>query len=331
MRAQIRRPKLLAAAAAAALAMAALPAIVTAADTAARLELARDTIAAASAFDGYVERASAMRGDFADARAVSEALSVGATYRIAQIEQGEIAYGALVALQDPAFVRGVRERARKAGGYEALAEELTASPHLVMQIEGSETAAALVEATLRSKGEQILLAGRAVKQAAYDVQRKPWSRETVPDQAGRLARVKALSNSGYAVPADGEARLMRTVAEMRGTVPSRNFAPSPVVTKALALAAVALSGKAGEDNIARLQPILSDARSNSCLKMAKLNLYQCLAVAGPHYEDVFCLGQHVLLDTGKCVTDAAGASRAVPVRSPTPTTVASATIPVAED
>jgi len=24
------------------------------------------------------------------------------------------------------------------------------------------------------------------------------------------------------------------------------------------------------------------------MKMAKLNLYQCLAVAGPHYEDVFC-------------------------------------------
>jgi hypothetical protein len=31
-------------------------------------------------------------------------------------------------------------------------------------------------------------------------------------------------------------------------------------------------------------------------------------VAGPHYEDVFCLGQHALMDTGKCVSDAAGAS-----------------------
>ena len=41
--------------------------------------------------------------------------------------------------------------------------------------------------------------------------------------------------------------------------------------------------------------------------MSKLNLYQCLAVAKPHYEDVFCLGQHVLIDTGQCVMKAAGA------------------------
>ena len=38
-----------------------------------------------------------------------------------------------------------------------------------------------------------------------------------------------------------------------------------------------------------------------------LNLYQCLAVSKPHYEDIFCLGQHVMLDTGQCVMIAAGA------------------------
>ena len=42
--------------------------------------------------------------------------------------------------------------------------------------------------------------------------------------------------------------------------------------------------------------------------MAKLNLFQCLSVAGPEYEDVFCLGQHAVLDTGQCVAGAAGPS-----------------------
>lgn len=42
--------------------------------------------------------------------------------------------------------------------------------------------------------------------------------------------------------------------------------------------------------------------------MAKLNLYQCLAVSKPHYEDIFCLGQHILIDTGACVIKAAGAT-----------------------
>ena len=38
--------------------------------------------------------------------------------------------------------------------------------------------------------------------------------------------------------------------------------------------------------------------------MAKLNLYQCLASAGPHYEDIYCLGQHAMIDPGQCVVDA---------------------------
>jgi hypothetical protein len=41
-----------------------------------------------------------------------------------------------------------------------------------------------------------------------------------------------------------------------------------------------------------------------CLKMAKLNLYQCLASAGPHYEDIYCLGQHAMIDPGQCVIEA---------------------------
>jgi hypothetical protein len=47
--------------------------------------------------------------------------------------------------------------------------------------------------------------------------------------------------------------------------------------------------------------------------MAKLNLYQCLASAGPHYEDIFCLGQHAMIDPGQCVVEAtrAPASRQV--------------------
>jgi hypothetical protein len=53
-------------------------------------------------------------------------------------------------------------------------------------------------------------------------------------------------------------------------------------------------------------PILGEPTSATCLNMSKLNLYQCLAVAKPHYEDVFCLGQHILADTGQCLMKGAG-------------------------
>jgi len=56
-----------------------------------------------------------------------------------------------------------------------------------------------------------------------------------------------------------------------------------------------------------LTPLLADADSAECLRLAKLNLYQCMAVAGPQYEDIYCLGQHALMDTSVCVDRAAHA------------------------
>ena len=61
---------------------------------------------------------------------------------------------------------------------------------------------------------------------------------------------------------------------------------------------------------------LAGSASAMCLNMGKLNLYQCLAVAKPHYEDVFCLGQHVMIDTGMCVLKASGAE--LPYEPPPP-------------
>ena len=75
----------------------------------------------------------------------------------------------------------------------------------------------------------------------------------------------------------------------------------------MAVAALAALGEAGDANWASLDAITDEQSSGYCLKMAKLNLYQCLAVSKPHYEDVFCLGQHIMIDTGACMVKASGA------------------------
>ncbi len=46
--------------------------------------------------------------------------------------------------------------------------------------------------------------------------------------------------------------------------------------------------------------------------MSKLNLYQCLSVARPYYEDMFCLGLHVMSDTGQCVASEIGHPQPAP-------------------
>jgi hypothetical protein len=65
------------------------------------------------------------------------------------------------------------------------------------------------------------------------------------------------------------------------------------------LAALAVLGEEG-----KARSLMSEPRSGSCLRLAKLNLYQCLASAGPNYEDIYCLGQHAMIDPGQCVVEA---------------------------
>ncbi len=76
---------------------------------------------------------------------------------------------------------------------------------------------------------------------------------------------------------------------------------TPTVTRALAVAAIAVLGEGGETRADAMTQLLGEDDGPRCLGMTKLNLYQCLSVAKPYYEDVFCLGQHVLMDTGQCL------------------------------
>jgi hypothetical protein len=96
---------------------------------------------------------------------------------------------------------------------------------------------------------------------------------------------------------------------------------TPVVVRSLAVAALAALGYADDASLGQVMPILAEPNAANCLNMSKLNLYQCLAVSKPHYEDVFCLGEHVLADTGRCLMRNAGATPPPEARPPEPTKV----------
>src|ERR1700751_1548755 len=66
--------------------------------------MAREWVAAASAFESYTTRGSQIAPTFANGRQVAGAVSVGASHEPRQLEAGMIAYAALAAVQEPAFV-----------------------------------------------------------------------------------------------------------------------------------------------------------------------------------------------------------------------------------
>lgn len=278
------------------------------------ISLPKDMVAAASAFSDYMGRAGDVRADFRDGEAVHAGLRTGVAYEQVQFEAGMISYGALVAMQDPRFIDAVSRAARSEADRQALAAQLEADPAQALRLDGADVAAREVETALMSRAAPVAAAGKAVKQAAYDIQHDAWSKERIANLPARLKEVKTLSASPYQGAEGDGARLSRAMLQLP---PADGGTPavSPVVARSLALAAVALLGEAKPSDMPQVQPLLTEYFSADCLHMAKLMLYQCMAVASPHYENVFCLGQHALSDTSQCVAAAVTAS---PDRVPPP-------------
>ncbi|HEX8570267.1 MAG TPA: hypothetical protein VF699_10155 [Caulobacteraceae bacterium] len=271
------------------------------------VELPRHVYEAAGAYRAYMRQASGISPAFADGAAVAESLRTGASYEVGQLARGAVAYAAVVALQNEDFVRSVRAEARGYSGRKALAAEILADPIVAASFYGADAAAGQIVASVSDQGARLRAVGDDVRQAAYSVQSEKWSFAEVEGRDRRLAEAKALSSRPMFVSA-GEVARLRDAAEGQGALRLRApEAPmySPVVQRGLALAALAVLGEADEGAV---DEVMLEPECAQCLKMAKLNLFQCLAVSKPVYEDVFCLGQHGLKDTGDCIAETSSTS-----------------------
>jgi hypothetical protein len=274
------------------------------------ISLSTAVIQDAAVFQAYLSRAAQVSPTFKSPQDVAQALSQADGVAADQLLRGEIAYAAIAALQDPDFVASVRAFAGDPQARQSLTAQLLSNPGYAVAFNGSNTAAGLAIATIRPSGRKLFDAGAAVKQYAYDVQRQDWSKAPVADRPQRLANAKsaAMINavasmddvSGLRAAAVGQSPILLRGDELAPPYP-------PVIVRGLAIAALAALGEAGDDNLVSLAPMMTDAPTATCLNTAKLNLYQCLAVARPNYEDIFCVGQHAMMDTGQCVMIAAGA------------------------
>ncbi len=294
-------------------------------DTQPNVLLSRDLVASASAFETYTRTAAAIDAGFTSPRDVAGAVQVAASHDPRQLEAGMIAYAAMVALQDPTFVSSVQRLTPDPRQRQALVLRLAEDPNLALELPGAESAAARARSALLHQIEPLLATGRRVKQAAYDVQRKEWSRNRVVDPQERLAMVKQLSVQPFSPSETDATRLFQAVSAQADTRAAA--APSAVVVKGLALAALALAGRAGDDHDPLLETIMSDERSHSCMHLAKLNLFQCMAVAVPHYEDLFCISEHAMLEAGRCMASAAGPE--APLQSLQTAAAGSISVPIA--
>lgn len=249
----------------------------------------RGLVAEAEAFESYMRHARGIEPAFSGPGEVSQALATGASHEPIELQSGMVAYAALAALQEPRFVAAVKADRTD------LARRLADDPRAALDLAGGEAAGARASGALYAQGAALSGQGQKVKRAAYSVQHQAWATTKVSDPGGRLARVKRLSAAGYQPNREDAEHLQAAL----GDVARRAGPASPLVARGVALAALSVLGETR-----RARGLMSEPRTTSCLHMAKLNLYQCLASAGPHYEDIYCLGQHAMIDTGQCVVEA---------------------------
>jgi hypothetical protein len=283
------------------------------------VSLSPKVVEQASAYRAYITRASAISPAFTGGGDVAQSLKTGEAYEPAALLRGQIAYGAVAALQEPEYVAGVRKFVADPDQRRQVAYEIMKDPAYAVGFAGSAKAAALVEGALQDDARKLVELGKTVKQAAYDVQRQGWSKAEVSGRDARLTLAKELGSTPGLGEVAETARLQSEVTggAQLGVSPAAAAPPyTPVVIHALAVAALAALGYADDASLGQVMPILAEPNSANCLNMSKLNLYQCLAVAKPHYEDVFCLGQHVLSDTGRCLLTDAGAPEPVEAAPP---------------
>ena len=240
----------------------------------------------ASAFEAYTRKATAIDASFSGPGEIGERLRTAAGYEPKELEAGMIAYAALAAMQEPAFVAGVRAKGRD------VSRRLATDPDAALELPGAYAAAQRANAALARRGEALADAGARVKKASYSVQHQAWSRARLTNGPQRLAAVKQAA--GYHPEAADRARLTAAISEG-----GRRGGASPVVARGVALAALTVLGQDGAG-----RPLLNEIRSGQCLRTAKLNYHQCLAAAGTHYEDIYCLGVHAMTDPGQCVVEA---------------------------
>lgn len=279
------------------------------------IALSRDIAETASVYVAFTRAMAETRTEFPDAEAIQAYLSQGSAYEPSQLSRGMVAYAAIIALQSPEFTGGVRAFALDPGQRRQVEADILADPAYAAALPGAESAAGLILEVMRRDIDALTAVADAVEADAYTIQgrqdpRRRWASQAVVDRPGRLDKAKSQSALEMTPSAEDAVRLFEAAHAGSGLdlAPGRQAPPyTPVVVQALAVAALAAMGSAGDQARPQTDRLLKATDHEFCLSLSKLNLFQCLAASRPSYEDMFCVGRHILRDLATCAGSAVNA------------------------
>lgn len=292
---------------------------------------------AASVYVAFLRDAQTIQpGGFTDAESIQAAIRKGAAYEPAQLSRGLIAYGSIIALQSPEFVAGVRQFAVDPAQRQQVVAQIVADPAYAATLPGAAAAAGLIAATVGRDASAMVVIADGIENDAYTIQerndpRRRWATTHLTEREARLEAAKSASIAQMLPSADESARLFTAANAGKGLAVEAGVSSppyTPAVVRSLAIAALAALGAAGDEARADTDALTVESNNEFCLNMSKLMLYQCLAASRPSYEDMFCLGRHVVRDLGSCTTQALRPPPIISVGDPVTTSTVANAVPV---
>ena len=288
------------------------------------LALNQSVAEAASVYVAFVREVGSIQAGFPDAESIQAALRKGAAVEAGQLSRGMIAYGAILALQSPEYVAGVRQYAADPAQRQQMVARIVADPAYAATLPGAESAAGLIASTMGKDAATMTALAEAVEGDAYTIQertdpRRRWATQPVANRDGRLEGAKTLSATPRLPSAEDSARLFAAANSGSGLnlAAAQRGAPfTPAIVNSLAIAALAALGAAGEDAKANTDALTTESNNEFCFSMSKLMLFQCLAASRPNYEDIFCAGRHVVRDLAQCTAQYTGPMPTITVAVP---------------
>ena len=273
-------------------------------------------------------------GELASASDIEVSLTNLGSQNPGQLSSGWLAYAALIASQDEAYRAAVRDISSYYGA-ESFTRGLRNDPRYARSLEGGKSAVTSALVATDADVTRINHAGAYVKEQAYSLQASGWAKARIgnTDQMIETIRTAALSGrsaapefvSALGTPdmggllkragSDGAVSLwdgVSTAAEAvrvpvlpikyDGRSARIRAGKEPIADRIATLAAYRILGEEASTPD-ELYTAMSERQTQGCLKMAQLNLHQCVAAAHKQYEVPFCIGEHALLDVGGCIGD----------------------------
>src|SRR5690606_1205189 len=226
---------------------------------------------------GFIRDIRTVSAGFASGEAIQTAIRQGASYAPEQLSRGMVAYGAILALQSPEYVQGVRTFVADPEQRQAVIQQIVADPAYAAQLPGAEAAAGLIASAWGQDAAALSALGAAIEDDAYAIQarsdpRRRWASEHVANRQNRLDAAKAASENVMLPSAEEAARLFQAAHTGVGleVTPARQGPPyTEAVIRSLAIAALAALGAAGEEDWRATTEALTVTGTNEfCLSMS---------------------------------------------------------------